>query len=565
MHSIVRFAEIVQNIASMEASAIAEPREMPTESDGAPDAQLKELPDDEVPLCDTLSANEFKRIERRMRWKLDLQIVPLCLLLYFLSFLDRTNIGQARLKGLQQDVGLNTKSLHDYQVALTILYPPYILLEVPGNLLLKLIGPRIWIPSLVMLWGIVSTLQGIVTSKAGLYADRFFLGLTEAGILPGIAVYLTLFYKPREIQLRQALFFTGASLSGAFSGLLGAAISKMQGVGGRPGWSWIFILEGIFTVLVGAACLFLLPNSVDKCWGLSRIERRMARERLEYSANRYRPRPELHEKFDKEATEAEKDPRLTDTPQPDTESAKAPMSTQWLRETKRAFTDPFLLLLCGLGFCCAISVYSVAYFSPSIVQEMGSYSATKAQLMSCPPFAASFVYCALIAFMSDRLQQRWITALPGAVLSTIGSAVILGAERGEVRYGGLFLLTAGCYSIPPALFAWIGNNTSGEYKRATGMALLIVFTNCAGLTSSWLFNQNEAPRYTRGAATLLALSALGIVFVLVIEAMILWERRMRDSGRRDVRVLELRRNNRWDRDEIRHYLGDRHPEYFLEV
>lgn len=155
---------------------------------------------DELPLSQTMDPIEYKKMERRLRLKMDLQIVPLCLMLYFLSFLDRTNIGQAKLNGLMQDLHLSS---WDYTIALAVLYPPYIVLEVPSNLVLKRIGPKYWIPLLVVCWGVVSTLQGKVTTRTGLYINRAFLGATEAGILPGIAVYLTFFYKPRELQLRQ--------------------------------------------------------------------------------------------------------------------------------------------------------------------------------------------------------------------------------------------------------------------------------------------------------------------------------------------------------------------------
>ena len=212
--------------------------------------------EDTRPLSETLDPEEYKRIERRMRLKLDIQIVPLCLMLYFLSFLDRTNIAQANLTGMSEQLFTKETAARDYTLALVVLYPPYIVLEIPSNLLLKRIGARFWIPLLVVLWGLVSTLQGIVKSRDGLLINRAFLGATEAGILPGIAVYLTFFYKPRELQLRQALFFTGATLSGAFSGLLAAAIRHMDGMSaikGQPiaGWSWIFILEGLFTIVFG--------------------------------------------------------------------------------------------------------------------------------------------------------------------------------------------------------------------------------------------------------------------------------------------------------------------------
>lgn len=156
------------------------------------------------PDVSSLDPKEYRRIERRLLWKIDLQVTLLCTVLYLLSFLDRTNIGQAKLLGLTTQLSLSS---HDYRVALTVLYPAYIVFEIPSNLVLKKLGAARLIPGLVMAWGTVSTLQGIVSTRTGLYINRVFLGLAEAGILPGIVLYLTFFYKKDELQLRQALYF----------------------------------------------------------------------------------------------------------------------------------------------------------------------------------------------------------------------------------------------------------------------------------------------------------------------------------------------------------------------
>jgi len=113
--------------------------------------------------------------------------------------------------------------------------------------MLKKIRPSIWLPAIMVAWGVVMTLMGVVSDFKGLLTARIFLGVTEAGLFPGVAYYLTNWYKREEIQLRQALFFSAASIAGAFSGLLAFAIGKMDGVGGKNGWAWIFILEGMFT------------------------------------------------------------------------------------------------------------------------------------------------------------------------------------------------------------------------------------------------------------------------------------------------------------------------------
>ena len=156
-----------------------------------------------------------------------------------LSFIDRVNIGNARVAGLQKDLKMTD---FQYSLALTITFIPYIVVEIPAGLIVKRVGANNLLPVLATLWGLVTTLQGLVTSYPGLLAARFFLGLVEGGLLPGIVLVMSRFYKRDQLQLRLALLFTAASLTGAFSGLLASAIVGMDGLAGHKGWQWIFIL-----------------------------------------------------------------------------------------------------------------------------------------------------------------------------------------------------------------------------------------------------------------------------------------------------------------------------------
>jgi MFS family permease len=156
-----------------------------------------------------------------------------------LNFLDRSNIGNAKAANLMEDIGINSKQ---YSIALTVTYVPYIAAELPLTLAIRKVGPNILIPTLVILWGIVSLFQGFITNYSGLLAARFFLGCTEGAIVPSSMAYLSTFYRRRDLGKRVAFYFSATSLAGAFSGLLAAAILNMHGVGGKPGWAWIFIL-----------------------------------------------------------------------------------------------------------------------------------------------------------------------------------------------------------------------------------------------------------------------------------------------------------------------------------
>lgn len=157
-----------------------------------------------------------------------------------------------------------------------------ILVQVPSNLLLKKLRPSRWLPSIMVAWGIVMTLMGIVRNYHGLLAARIFLGITEAGLFPGCAYYLTMWYCRHEIQFRQALFFSAASIAGAFSGLLAFGIAKMDGVGGLEGWRWIFILEGLVTVIIAVGAFFVMFDFPETASFLTEEERAFVVFRLKY-------------------------------------------------------------------------------------------------------------------------------------------------------------------------------------------------------------------------------------------------------------------------------------------
>jgi MFS family permease len=150
--------------------------------------------------------------------------------------LDRTNIGNARIYGLQSDLGGISDT--QYNIGLTVFFISYALLEPLTNILLKKLRPSIFLPIIMTIWGICMTTMGLIHNYGGLITTRFFLGAAEAGLFPGVNYYLSCWYKRSEFGIRAAIFFSAAAFAGSFGGLLAAAISLMHGIGGKPGWAW---------------------------------------------------------------------------------------------------------------------------------------------------------------------------------------------------------------------------------------------------------------------------------------------------------------------------------------
>lgn len=405
-------------------------------------------------------------------------------------------------------------------LAITVTYVPYILAELPSNLIIKKVGPRILLPCLCTSWGVVTTLQSQLKSYGGLIACRFFLGLLEGGLFPGIVLYLSSFYRRHELQMRIGLFFSAAAMSGAFSGLLAAAIVQMNGIGGLTGWQWIFLLEGLFTVCFGVMTGFLLPDTPQQVFSFTKAEADHCVERL------------------KADVFAEETPRI---------NIKALLST---------FTDLHIWLLCIALFCNGTSLFGLAYFTPSIVQGLG-YSGTKTQLLTVPPFAIALVVTMISAFVADRYRSRGLTAICNTCLAVAGFAMFLGGSGTATRYAALCLMISGVYSAAPCLVSWVPNNSAGHTRRATAVALGFISTNVGGIISTWIYPRSAAPDYQFAARYNLSLSCITIAVtageIWLLSRMNQTKSEQSDLILRDVQHLPVQQQI--------DSLGDHHPSF----
>lgn len=232
------------------------------------------------PLVKHLSADERQRLEMALVRKIDLRLLPLVILMYVMNYLDRNNIAAARLAGLEDDLELTSTQ---YLTAVSILFAGYILMQIPSNLFLNKIGkPALYLPTVMIVWGIISGATAGVQSFGGLAAVRFFLGFVEAAYFPGCLFYLSAWYTRKELGFRTAILFSGSLLSGAFSGLISAGITNgLDGAKNLRAWRWLFIIEGAITVVIAFAGYSVLPNFPRSTVWLTENERQLAVWRLD--------------------------------------------------------------------------------------------------------------------------------------------------------------------------------------------------------------------------------------------------------------------------------------------
>ncbi|KAL4801269.1 major facilitator superfamily domain-containing protein [Aspergillus unguis] len=458
------------------------------------------------------------KLERRVVRKCDLHVVPVLMVLYLLAFLDRINIGNARLQGLEDDLGMEG---NDYNLALFIFFIPYILCEIPCNLIMKKLAPSTWLSSIMTFWGeigIITICQGFVHNNGALMACRFLIGVFEAGFLPGCVYLISMYYKRYELQWRLTLFFSSAILAGAVSGLLAYGISYMDGVRGYASWRWVFILEGLATAVIAIISKFFIVDWPEKARFLNDTEREILKSRLHGDRGAYRM-----DRLDKTAV-------------------------------KRILSDVKIYLGTLMYFGLLNTGYAASFFTPTILNEMG-WSQLDAQVMSVPVYVVAAVLTLSMALISDYFKHRFAFAITGCMVATVGYVILLAQDHVAtgVKYFALFAIVGGGYIAQPIIIGWLSNNMSGHYKQAISSAVQIGFGNCGGFVASNIFFQSEAPHYHTGYGTSLALVWVAVFAGVITLGLLVRENRLREQGKRDY-LLQLGERKVEN-------LGDAHPEY----
>ncbi|KAL2814624.1 putative MFS transporter [Aspergillus granulosus] len=391
--------------------------------------------------------------ERKLMAKVDWHVVPFLCIMYLLAFLDRVNISNAKVLGLAEDLDIveGTK----YNTALTIFFVPYILFEIPSNILLKKLKPHVWLS----MW------------------------MFETGMFPGCFYLLGMWYKRSEAQKRFSFFFSSTTLAGAFGGLLASGLGKMHGLANLAGWRWVFIIEGILTCVVAVALFFLLPDFPEEAKWLTEEERAYMRAKLAQDSG--------HAGSD---------------------------ASMGLHDVLDVFKDylhwrPHVLWTDrdGLRICLLCAEYHPVVWIRTL-------------LYSIPPWAAAFGFSMVVAYLSDKLQNRLAFTIIPMLISMAGLGILLnvhGKDNTDVQYGALFLVTSGCYSAMPVVVCWFAMNLGGHRRRSVGTAWQVGFGNIGGIIATYSFLEKDKvnhyrPGFSIGVSFLAFSCACCLVYFLAI-------------------------------------------------
>ncbi|KAJ4334788.1 hypothetical protein N0V87_006592 [Didymella glomerata] len=426
-------------------------------------------------------------IEKRIRRKLDMNLIPLVSALYLLAFLDRSNIGNARIAGMEKD--LNFKE-GDYDWLLTIFYISYICFGFLA-IMWKVVPPHYWATFCVFTWGLVSTVQAASNSWGAMMALRFIMGASEVAYGPGIPFLLSFFYLRDELGFRSGLFLSAAPLANTFAGALAYAITS-----GSPAlakWRVLFLVEGLPTVVMAGVAFFFLPDSPEKARFLNREEREVARLRG--------------------VRQAGAAPRI---------------GKPNFKEFFAGLVDLKGWILGLMYFSCNVAFSSLPVFLPTILKEMG-FSSVNAQGLSAPPFFLSFLTVILTCYIADRTQQRGLMVASLTLIGGIGYVILATSHSVGARYFGVFLAAAGIFPAIANILPWVTNNQGSDTRRGAGIVLLNLIGQCGPLLGTRMYPTNEGPYYVKGQSVCAAFLFFCCLLALTLRTLLLWENKKLDK------------------------------------
>ncbi|EPQ32367.1 uncharacterized protein PFL1_00563 [Pseudozyma flocculosa PF-1] len=417
--------------------------------------------------------------EKALVRKISVRLIPMIWLCYVLNYMDRTNIGLAKVGGMSDDLNLDSNR---YSVALLIFFVGYLLFEVPSNMILTKSRPSIFLAAIMFTWGCITIAFKGINSYGALVALRFILGIIESGFFPGCLVLFSSLYKKNELSKVFGIFYSASIVSGAFGGLLAAAIiDGMDGLAGVAGWRWLFVMEGLATAVVAMIAVFVLPDYPATTRWLTPREKALAVKRLVIqNASTYTGEEVGHRQGFMLAVKDWK---------------------TW------AFT---------VGYMAISGAGTISYFIPTIVTQLG-YKGTDAKLFSVPPYAVALVFSLTVNFSADHFREKPFHAAVPVSLAGIFCVVQATYVPRHASYALLCFVAAGIWSALPCYLSYVTSvMVEPIAKRAVAIAIVNSLGNFASVYGSFLWPSNTAPEYVQGWSVTAAFCFLAAIVPLAV-------------------------------------------------
>ncbi|KAF2786946.1 MFS general substrate transporter [Melanomma pulvis-pyrius CBS 109.77] len=406
------------------------------------------------------------------------------------------NLASALTDGFAKNIRVNQNTIN---LGNQLMFLGIVVLEIPSNMILQRIGPRKWMSAQVFLFGLVATMQVFVKNRTGFLVSRAFLGLCEAGYIPGAIYTLSTWYTKRELAKRVAVFFFGMFGGNAISPLLASGILKLGGRGGMKGWQWLFLLEGIFTMIVSITLLFLLPGSPDK-----------PRPLLSPGLIRFTPtdRQSILRRIETD------DPGRKDGAQ----GLHIPFSLVW-KTIKHYRRWPHFISTCAV-----FSTWSpLTTYTPTIIMALG-FDRIEANALAC---IGGFIALGVVFFfgwVSDRTNKRGYTVIAAQICYLIVLIIARSAHPhvGKWSRWGLWTsVNAFAIGYHPVHNSWVQLNCKDPRERSISIAMWVMSAISGLMAGTQYFRADDLPFYSKGLRTMIILVAGGMFFAIVQEVVYL--------------------------------------------
>ncbi len=395
-------------------------------------------------MMDTVFSSEVDEAVRKSAYrKIAFRLMPFLMLCYFCAYLDRVNVGFAKLQ-MMSDLQFSEAV---YGLGAGIFFIGYFLCEVPSNIVLHKVGARRWIARIMITWGILSGCFAFVQTEWQFYTLRFLLGVAEAGLAPGLLLYLTYWFPSYRRARMTVLWFIAIPISGMIGGpLSGLIMDRMSGVHGWFGWQWMFVIEAIPTVIVGLLVLAVLKDSVQDANWLTQDEKNLVKQEL----------------------------------------AQDNQHKEGHASVKEFIADKRLWLLAGIYFCVVMGQYAITFWLPTLIRNSGISDNWHIGLLTSLPYMCAIVVMILAGRSGDHFQERrWHLIIPmcaGAIALTFAT---LFASNLTLSLICLCIAASGVLTAS-SLFWMLPTNFLGGVSAAAGIAAVNSFANLAGFCSPYL-------------------------------------------------------------------------------
>ena len=418
---------------------------------------------------------DAKKLYSKISWRL----IPYLFILYILAYLDRVNLGFAAPQ-FKHDLNLTDFA---YGLGGGLYFAGQLMFDLPSNLLLGKVGPRLWISRIMISWGIIASCMMFVGGEHSFYGMRLLLGISEAGFFPGIILYLTYWFPSQERARAVAKFMTATSIAGVVGAELSRVLLKMDGKFGLHGWQWLFLIEGLPTVLLGISVLFILKDHPDDAGWLTDGEKKFLDGELERDR--------------KEGGASEKE-NLSD-----------------------AFKTPLVWVLAGVFLLNQLGIYTISLWMPLILQGIlhlgGPEGAARVDRFGALPYLAAAVMTVAIGWSSDRTgERRWHVA--GCLL--LGCAGFAWAAYAHSLVAALLafgVAAVGYFSMMGPFWA-LPTRVLGGQAAAGGVAIITMIGSLGGFAGPYLTGvfKRSTGNYTVGLLVIGALGAAGAGLCLAL-------------------------------------------------